>query len=157
MHNKALRRVKLTANSVPAGDVILRLPVLLCPFSVSQILPGFFHFSYCLLFVGLPSCFLNCSSRRQLCRIASAASSLRMRQIAPPKSAGGREEVSLSGLLLYEIFKVQPRAANCRKSCKRERPKKRSGKKPSTIPQKTGGLHPVFFTIYKMFTKFPIY
>ena len=74
-----------------------------------------------------------------------AASSLRMRQIAPPKSAGGREEVSLSVLLLYEIFKVQPRAANCRKSCKRERPKKRSGKKPSTIAQKTGGVAPCFF------------
>ena len=46
MHIKALCRVKLTAISITAGDVILLQPVLLYPFSVSQILRDFFHFSY---------------------------------------------------------------------------------------------------------------
>ena len=46
-------RVKLTANSIPAGDTSFLQPVLLCPFSVSQILRDFFLFGYWLLFAGL--------------------------------------------------------------------------------------------------------
>ena len=44
MHNKALRRVKLTANSIPAGDVILLQSVLLCPFFGLANFAGLFSF-----------------------------------------------------------------------------------------------------------------
>ena len=44
MHNKTLRRVKLTANSIPAGDVILLQSVLLCPFFGLANFAGLFSF-----------------------------------------------------------------------------------------------------------------
>ena len=55
MHNKALRRVKLTANSIPAGDVILLQSVLLCPFFGLANFAGLFSFQLLTFVCRTPS------------------------------------------------------------------------------------------------------
>ena len=57
MHNKALRRVKLTANSIPAGDVILLQSVLLCPFFGLANFAGLFSFQLLTFVCRTPSIF----------------------------------------------------------------------------------------------------
>lgn len=54
-HSRISRKAKTTDKFILAGDAIFLQPGLLCPFSVSQILRDFFHFSYWLLFAGLQS------------------------------------------------------------------------------------------------------
>ena len=56
MHNKALRRVKLTANSIPAGDVILLQSVLLCPFFGLANFAGLFSFQLLTFVCRTPFC-----------------------------------------------------------------------------------------------------
>ena len=45
MRSRVPHRVKRTTNFILAGDAIFLQPVLLCPFSVSQILRDFFAFA----------------------------------------------------------------------------------------------------------------